>query len=112
MPKSSSSSSSTDQFSTSSSIDDQLSFQEDDGYLITYAWDGKEQKSSLLIFDAKNIAQGPISRSAIPTNVPFGLHGCFAPDLVFDEKDTKNKFTVSDQYHICLLSSTLTHSLV
>ena len=91
MPKSSSSS---DQFSAS--VDDQLSFQEDDGYLITYAWDGKEQKSSLLIFDAKNIALGPISRSAIPTNVPFGLHGCFAPDLVFDEKETKNKFTVSE----------------
>ena len=91
MPKSSgaTSSSGVDQSS------DELSFQEDDGYLITYAWDGKEQKSSLLIFDAKNIAQGPVSRSAIPTNVPFGLHGCFASDLVFDEKETKNKFTVS-----------------
>jgi len=70
-----------------------LPIDEDDGYLITYAWDGKEQKSSLLIFDAKDITQGPVSRSIIPTNVPFGLHGCFAPGLVCDEKETKNKFT-------------------
>jgi all-trans-8'-apo-beta-carotenal 15,15'-oxygenase len=33
---------------------------EDDGYLMTLLFDGKEDKSSLLIFDAKDIQQGAI----------------------------------------------------
>ncbi|KAJ1426890.1 retinal pigment epithelial membrane protein-domain-containing protein, partial [Ochromonadaceae sp. CCMP2298] len=66
---------------------------EDDGYLLSYLWDGLLQQSFLIIFDAADITKGPISKVPIPTNVPFALHGMYVPDLLFDEKEIKQKFT-------------------
>jgi all-trans-8'-apo-beta-carotenal 15,15'-oxygenase len=58
--------------------------EEDDGYLMSFLLNGRSQTTEFVIFDAKDVAQGPISRQLLPTKVPFGLHGNWVPDLTFD----------------------------
>ena len=60
---------------------------EDDGYLLSLLFNGKEKKSEFVIFDAKDIAKGPISRQELPVKVPFGLHGNWVPELTFESDD-------------------------
>ncbi len=47
---------------------------EDDGYVVTMVTDSNTWKSESLVFDAKDIAQGPIARVQLPQRVPFGFH--------------------------------------
>lgn len=65
---------------------------EDDGYLLVMTLNTFLMKSYLLIFDAKDIAQGPTHRLELPTFVPHGLHGSYAPGVVFDFDDVQRKF--------------------
>ena len=68
---------------------------EDDGYLLSYIMNGKTKQSFFVIFDAQNILKGPIHRAEIPgVHIPHGLHGSFAPGLVFDYETILRKFTV------------------
>jgi carotenoid cleavage dioxygenase-like enzyme len=67
---------------------------EDDGYLLSFLWDGREQKTYFVVFDARDVSRGPLHKLPVPTNVPFGLHGTFVPDLVFDHAYIKSKFEV------------------
>lgn len=60
---------------------------EDDGYVLGYLFNGQTNASELVIFDAQNIAQGPILRQPLPFAVPFGLHGSFAPGLTFESEN-------------------------
>ena len=55
---------------------------EDDGYVLTLLFNGRDMTSEFLIFDAQRVQDGPVSRLPLPTKVPFGLHGSFAPGLV------------------------------
>lgn len=73
--------------------------EEDDGYILIMTLNTKEMKSCLLIFDAKNISQGPLQRLELPTFLPHGLHGNFAPDVIADFDEVKRKFTVHMSYH-------------
>jgi all-trans-8'-apo-beta-carotenal 15,15'-oxygenase len=50
---------------------------EDDGYLLTVLFDGKAEKSEVLIFESSAISEGPVCRIPIGIGVPHGLHGCF-----------------------------------
>ena len=65
---------------------------EDDGFLLSYLFNGLTKSSELVIFDAKDIQPGPICRLALPTNVPTGLHGTWVPDLTFDEDDISRRW--------------------
>ncbi|MGB5325990.1 MAG: carotenoid oxygenase family protein, partial [Pseudomonadales bacterium] len=47
---------------------------EDDGYLVTTVTDSKDWQSYTLVFDARNIEQGPICRLRMPHRAPFGFH--------------------------------------
>jgi len=47
---------------------------EDDGYLINMVIDSNTWKSEALVFDAKDITQGPIARVTLPHRVPAGFH--------------------------------------
>ncbi|CEM16491.1 unnamed protein product [Vitrella brassicaformis CCMP3155] len=58
---------------------------EDDGYLLAYLFNGKDMKSELLIFEARDVSKGPIRRLPLRYALPIGLHGQFAPDAVFDK---------------------------
>lgn len=61
------------------------SYEEDDGYVITYAHSRHDWVSRCLIFDAKDIAQGPIATLRMPRRFNIGFHatwvdGCDLPD--------------------------------
>ena len=47
---------------------------EDDGYLVGFVWDELKQASFVAIFDAADIAQGPVARIRVPQRVPHGFH--------------------------------------
>lgn len=68
--------------------------QEDHGYILIMTLNTKEMKSYLLIFDAKDVSKGPLQRLELPTFLPHGLHGNFAPDVAADFDEVKRKFTV------------------
>ncbi len=54
---------------------------EDDGWLLTLAHDYNENRSELLLFDARHLNAAPLARVLLPKRVPFGFHGLWVPDL-------------------------------
>ena len=52
---------------------------EDDGYLVNLVTDSRDWTSWCLVFDAADVAQGPIARVRMPHRVPFGFHTVWVP---------------------------------
>lgn len=52
---------------------------EGDGWIVQVCNRLEEHRSDLLLFDALNIAKGPIATIQVPIRLRFGLHGNFAP---------------------------------
>ena len=52
---------------------------EDDGYVVGFTIDENTGASEVQIFDAKDIAAGPIGRVMLPCRVPMGFHATWAP---------------------------------
>jgi len=48
---------------------------EGDGWLVAVVYRAAEDRSDLLVFEAQDIARGPIATAAMPRRVPFGFHG-------------------------------------
>ena len=48
--------------------------EEDDGYLVNFVWDGDAQRSKVYVFDARDIAKGPVCKITLPQRVPHGFH--------------------------------------
>lgn len=71
---------------------------EDDGYLLVMTMNSAEMASYLLIFDARDIVQGPLHRLRMPVTIAHGLHGNFVPDLTFDFNEVKRKFKVKRRF--------------
>lgn len=59
---------------------------EDDGYLVTLAWNPAEQRSEIQLFDClgPRIAQGPVARVPLPRRVPHGFHATFVSQRTLD----------------------------
>ncbi len=57
---------------------------EDDGYLVTIAWDAQAQRSEVQVFDAsgREFGRGPIARVPLPRRVPHGFHASFVSAAV------------------------------
>jgi carotenoid cleavage dioxygenase-like enzyme len=53
---------------------------EDEGWVMTFAYDPTRDKSDLLLIDATNFDAPPVARVHLPTRVPFGFHGSWIPD--------------------------------
>ena len=51
---------------------------EGDGWLTAVVWRADEDRSDLLVFEALDIAKGPIAVAKVPRRVPFGFHGNWA----------------------------------
>ena len=49
--------------------------EEGDGYVLSVVYRGADDRSELQVFDAQDIAAGPIARARVPHRVPFGFHG-------------------------------------
>ena len=52
---------------------------EDDGYLVTFVSDVVSDTSECQVFDARDIARGPIARLKLPERIASGTHACWAP---------------------------------
>jgi carotenoid cleavage dioxygenase-like enzyme len=52
---------------------------EDDGYVVTFTTDLGNDSSECQIFDAQNIADGPVARVKLPERISSGTHACWAP---------------------------------
>ncbi len=52
---------------------------EDDGYLVSFVTDTHDWQSSCLVFDAKNLADGPLAKVKLPTRLPAGFHTTWVP---------------------------------
>ncbi|MDD3267077.1 MAG: carotenoid oxygenase family protein [Burkholderiales bacterium] len=52
---------------------------EGDGFLLTYVYREKEDRSDLVILDALNVDHDPLAIIQIPHRVPFGFHGLWVP---------------------------------
>lgn len=50
---------------------------EDDGYLISVLYDGRQKGSEVVILRAGDITAGPIARMPLGISIPHGLFGCF-----------------------------------
>ena len=53
---------------------------EDDGYLMSFVHDPEDNKSELVILNAKNIEDEPLCRIHLPVRVPAGFHGSWIAD--------------------------------
>lgn len=51
---------------------------EGDGWLTAVIWRAGENRSDLAIFEARDVAKGPIGIAEMPRRVPFGFHGNWA----------------------------------
>lgn len=52
---------------------------EGEGWLMGYVYSAAEHSSEFQIFDATELAKGPVARVKLPQRVPSGFHGCFVP---------------------------------
>jgi carotenoid cleavage dioxygenase len=52
---------------------------EDDGHLVAFTVDENSGASEVQIFDARDIAAGPVGRVKLPCRVPMGFHATWAP---------------------------------
>jgi len=55
------------------------SVDENDGYLLVYAYDTETLNTNLLVLHASDIAGEPAATIQLPQRVPFGLHGSWIP---------------------------------
>lgn len=53
---------------------------EGEGWILTYLWDRATDLSSLGIFDALDVAAGPVAEVQLPVRVPFGFHGLWVDE--------------------------------
>lgn len=52
---------------------------EDDGWLLTVAYDPAEHRSRLLVLDARDPQRRPLFTAHLRHHIPFGFHGRFTP---------------------------------
>jgi carotenoid cleavage dioxygenase len=48
---------------------------EGDGWLVAVVYRGGEDRSDFVVYDAQDVAAGPIGLAKVPRRVPFGFHG-------------------------------------
>lgn len=49
--------------------------EEGDGWLVVLVYRGAEDRTDFAVFDARDVAAGPIATARAPRRVPFGFHG-------------------------------------
>ena len=52
---------------------------EGDGWLVAVVWRAATDQSDFVVFDAADVASGPIASARVPRRVPFGFHGNWRP---------------------------------
>jgi all-trans-8'-apo-beta-carotenal 15,15'-oxygenase len=54
---------------------------EDHGWIMTLVYDSENDRSHLVILDARNLQQNPVAKLHLKHHVPYGLHGSFTPEV-------------------------------
>ncbi|MFN0182768.1 MAG: carotenoid oxygenase family protein [Aquabacterium sp.] len=59
---------------------------EDNGYVVTIAWNPDALRSEVLVFDARGreFGRGPVARALLPRRVPHGFHATFVSRAVME----------------------------
>ncbi|MCR9163480.1 MAG: carotenoid oxygenase family protein [Nannocystaceae bacterium] len=57
---------------------------EDDGYLVSFVTDTTDWSSACVVFDAKDVAAGPLAKVALPQRVPAGFHATWIDGATLD----------------------------
>jgi carotenoid cleavage dioxygenase len=52
---------------------------EGDGWLVALVYRGAEDRSDFVVYEAQDVAAGPIGVAKVPRRVPFGFHGNWRP---------------------------------
>ncbi|HEY1425158.1 MAG TPA: carotenoid oxygenase family protein, partial [Caulobacteraceae bacterium] len=52
---------------------------EGDGWLVAVVYRGAYDRSDFVVYDAQDVAAGPIAVAKVPRRVPFGFHGNWRP---------------------------------
>ena len=55
--------------------------EEDDGWVLAYAYDADADRSDVVILDARDFSAEPVATIHLPVRVPFGFHGNWIPDV-------------------------------
>jgi carotenoid cleavage dioxygenase len=55
------------------------SIEEDDGYLLSYVYDERENRSDVEVLDARDVTAGPLCTIRLPVRVPLGFHATWVP---------------------------------
>lgn len=55
---------------------------EDDGWVLSYVYNGERDASDVVILDAQAFSDVPVATISLPVRVPFGFHGNWVPDRV------------------------------
>lgn len=53
--------------------------EEDDGYLVSFMTNLQTKRAECVLFDAKDIVQGPVCRIVLPGHIPLGAHAYWMP---------------------------------
>jgi carotenoid cleavage dioxygenase len=53
--------------------------EEGDGWITAVIYRGEARVSDFAVFEARDIAKGPIGTARAPRRVPFGFHGNWRP---------------------------------
>jgi carotenoid cleavage dioxygenase len=53
--------------------------EEGDGWVVAVVYRGAEDRSDFVVYEAQDIAAGPIATAKLPRRVPFGFHGNWRP---------------------------------
>jgi all-trans-8'-apo-beta-carotenal 15,15'-oxygenase len=56
---------------------------EDEGWILSLVYDAAHHRTDVVILDNQALEKGPLARLHLTHHVPYGLHGCFVPQ-VFD----------------------------
>jgi all-trans-8'-apo-beta-carotenal 15,15'-oxygenase len=54
---------------------------EDGGWLLTLTYNGNDDRSELVILDGEDMSKGAIAKLKLKHHIPYGLHGCFTPEV-------------------------------
>jgi carotenoid cleavage dioxygenase len=52
---------------------------EGDGWLVATVYRAATDTSDFAVFDAQNVANGPVGTACLPRRVPYGFHGNWRP---------------------------------
>ncbi len=55
--------------------------QEDDGWLLVMTYDGKRDRSAVVVLDAADLTKGAIASLHLTHHIPYGLHGTWTNDV-------------------------------